>query len=90
MANIEGRQRAGSKPIPEGVTRRTVQSEVLAQVVYDLSRILEELCVFGPSPHRVDLRTGRWRLLEAYPRLRGTDSDLAQAIAEEDGHAQDY
>jgi len=90
MAKIEGKEAGGSKNPPEGVTRRTDKFLVLAQVVYDLSRLLEEQLQIGPSAQRVDLRMGRWRLLEAYPRLQRTASDLAQEVAEMDNDGQDY
>lgn len=96
MAKIQGgtepeaEQREGLKIGRGRIERRVDPFLVLAQVVYDLSMIIEERIGPGPSPSRIDLRMGRHRLLEAFPRLRKTDSDLAQALAEQDGHGQDY
>lgn len=95
MTKIQGGQpegQEGGSKIGRGrIERRVDPPSVLAQVVYDLSSMLEKLVVgSGPSPDRIDLRMGRHRLLEAYPRLRRTDSDLAQALAEEDSDGQDY
>lgn len=93
MAKIEGTEGGGSKnePAKAGrISRREHPPLVLAQVVYDLSRILEEHFQIGPSALRVDLRMGRFRLLEAFPSLRRTATDIAQDVAEEDGDGQDY
>lgn len=95
MPKISGPEGGGSKnepgAKPQGrISRREHPPLVLAQVVYDLSRILEEHFQVGPSALRVDLRMGRFRLLEAFPSLRRTATDIAQDIAEEDGHGQDY
>lgn len=67
------------------VTRRPDPLGVLSEVVLDLTRLIEGLLVEGPDPARVDLRFHRYRLYEAFPRLKPSDSDLAQALAEEDG-----
>lgn len=91
MPKIQGTEGGGSKNPHGRVSRRVDRDLVLAQVVYDLSMIIEKRVIGdGPSPDRIDLRMGRYRLLEAHPRLRATDSDLAQALAEEDGDGQDY
>lgn len=90
MTKIQGTEEGGSKnepPIGGRVTRRLDPIAVLAQSVADLSAIQEGLLQQGPSAARIDLRMLRYRLYEAFPRLKPTDSDLAQALAEEDGHA---
>lgn len=52
---------------------------------------LEELIpIDAPSARRVALRDHRSALVRAYPELRINDSELAQALAEEDGDGQDY
>jgi len=93
MAKIQGTEEGGSiNEPPKGgrISRRVHPPLVLAQVVYDLSTIVEELLYHGPQPRRVDLRVGRFRLTEAFPQLRLTATDVAQAVAEEDGDGQDY
>lgn len=87
MTKMLGPEEGGSKNEPHGgrLSRRVDPLAVLAQVVLDLSRISEGLLQQGPSPARIDLRMARYRLYEAFPRLKPTDTDLAQALAEEDG-----
>lgn len=51
---------------------------------------LEDLLEAGPTYKRVALRDHRMALERAYPTLlMVTDSDVAQALAEEDGQAHD-
>lgn len=91
MPKIQGTEEGGSQKVGRGRIERRVDSLlVLAQVVYDVSRLLEEQLFEGPSAARIDLRMGRHRLHEAFPRLQRTAADLAQLVAEEDGDGQDY
>lgn len=88
-AKMSGQEGGGSKntsPVTTGrVTRRPDPLGVLSEVVLDLTRLIEGLLEEGPDPARVDLRLHRYRLYEAFPRLKPSDSDLAQALAEADG-----
>lgn len=92
MSKMSGSEGGGSKNEPHSgrLSRKPDQWAVLTEVVRDLLALTEGLLQQGPSPARIDLRMARWRLYEAFPRLKPTDSDREQALAEEDGHGQDY
>jgi len=51
--------------------------------------LLEELMPAEPSVKRIVLRDYRAALVQAYPHLKLTASDVAQMCAEEDGDATD-
>lgn len=89
MTKIQGSEGGGSKNEPHKgrLTRRADPQAALSQGVYDLAVIVEGLLQQGPSSARIDLRMLRWRLAEAFPRLKPSEIDMAQALAEEDGDA---
>lgn len=93
MANITGPEEGGSKTETSQragrFTRKEDPWEVLPQVVYDLSFILEGLLQQGPSATRIDLRMIRWKLTRAFKQLQLNETDLAQSLAEQDGESVD-
>lgn len=91
MAKITGSEEGGSKKESrerrDGISRKRDPMGTLVEVVRDLLALTEGLLQQGPSPARIDLRMARYRLYEAFPRLVPSDTDLAQALAQEDGEA---
>lgn len=51
---------------------------------------IEELLPDGPCPRRIAIRDHKAALQRAHPELKINEVELAQELAEEDGHGQDY
>lgn len=85
---MKGRVKNKSPAEVPGVSRKPDVASVLPKVVHDLALLLEAFCSQSADPRRIEARDIRWRLCRAYPDLFGfSETDLAQALAEEDGDA---